>query len=252
MSLEELYKYARNYMDPKNEGARRRFKGLVEFFKTLDLPRGGRILDLCAGTGIVGAALAKATEAKRLTLVDLRRKDLGRVCEWLEIGGVKVDVETVEGDIRELPELVGEHDIATLFGNSMIHFDPFDAVKIFSGVASVLSDDGIFMIEDTDRVYRFLYLVGYKEFFVEQREEDYSLASVHEGYDIRRGTFRRGYYLLPGFKKVGTFDYHHWDLATQLAIGSIFFREYRMILPSEHGFSNVGHVLVFEEPKESL
>lgn len=251
MSLEELYKYARSYMEPKNEGARKRFKELVEFFRTLELPRKCKVLDLCAGTGIVGAALAKATDAEVLTVLDARGGDLERVQEWLEFGQIEVDVNTVRGDVRELPNLVGEHDIATLFGNTMIHFDPFDAVKIFSGVASVLSDEGIFMIEDTDRVYRFLYLLGYKEFFVEQRGGDYSLASVHEGYDIRRGTFRRSYYLLPGFKKVGTFDFHHWDLATQLAVGGVFFKEAELITQMEHE-KKVGDILLFKKPRKEI
>jgi SAM-dependent methyltransferase len=249
MSLEELYKYARNYMEPKNDGAKKRFNELVEFFRALDLPQEVRVLDLCAGTGIVGAALAKATNAEILTVLDARAEDLERVHEWLELGQTDVEVNTVRGDVRELPKLVRKHDMATLFGNTMIHFDPFDAVRIFAGVASVLSDEGVFMIEDTDRVYRILYLIGYKDFFVELKGEDYSLASVHESYDVRRGTFRRSYYLLPGFRKVGTFDYHHWDLATQLAIGGVFFREAELLSGREHG---VGDVLFFKKPRKGI
>ncbi|NJE30420.1 methyltransferase domain-containing protein [Thermococcus sp. 18S1] len=252
MSLEGLYRYARAYMEPGNEGARKRFGELVEFFEKLELPRGGRVLDLCAGTGIAGAAAAKATGASRLTVLDARAEDLERVHEWLESADVGTAPTKVRGDVRNVPDLVGEHDVAVLFGNTMIHFDPFDAVRIFAGVALTLSGDGVFMVEDTDRVYRILYSIGYKEFFVESKGENHTLASVHEGYDVRRGTFKRAYYLLPGFEKVGEFDFHHWDLATQLAIGRIFFGEARLIRPGEHGFTRVGDVLYFKRPRKDI
>ncbi|ASJ11669.1 class I SAM-dependent methyltransferase [Thermococcus thioreducens] len=252
MSLEELYRYARGYMEPGNEGARKRFMELSEFFEKLKLPRGGRILDLCAGTGIAGSAAAKATNAKKLTLLDLRAEDLERVREWLEFAGLGIVPTKVRGDVREAAELIEEHEVALLFGNTMIHFDPFDAVRIFANVALTLTEDGVFIVEDTDRVYRILYSIGYKEFFVESKGENHTLASVHEGYDVRRGTFKRAYYLLPGFRKVGEFDFHHWDLATQLAIGRIFFGEARLIRPGEHGFTRVGDVLYFKHPRKDV
>ncbi|AFL94947.1 putative SAM-dependent methyltransferase 2 [Thermococcus cleftensis] len=252
MSLEELYRYARGYMEPGNEGARKRFKDLTGFFEGLGLPKGGSVLDLCAGTGIAGIAAAKATNAKKLTLLDARAEDLEKVQEWVELAGLGIAPAKVHGDVREAAKLVGEHEVALLFGNTMIHFDPFDAVKIFANVTLALSENGVFLIEDTDRVYRILYGTGYKEFFVESRGEDHTLASVHEGYDVTRGTFRRTYYLLPGFRKVGSFDFHHWDLATQLAIGRIFFREARLIRPGEHGFVRVGDVLYFREPRREI
>lgn len=57
---------------------------------------------------------------------------------------------------------------------------------------------------------------------------------MHEGYDFVRGTFKRGYYILPGFKKISDVDFHYWDLATQLAIGSVFFKEAELITQEEH------------------
>ncbi|WP_456396043.1 class I SAM-dependent methyltransferase [Thermococcus sp.] len=252
MSLEELYRYERGYMEPNNEGARERFKQLVGFFKTLNLPMEGRVLDLCAGTGIAGVALAKAAGAEALTLVDVREEDLERHAEWLRMAGISPEVRLVRGDVREIAELVEEHDVALLFGNTMVHFDPFDAVRIFAGVALRLSDGGVFLIEDTDRVYRILYALGYKEFFVESRGEGYALASVHEGYDIGKGVFKRSYYLLPGFRKVGEFNFHHWDLATQLAIGKIFFWEAELMRPGREGFSRLSDVLIFRKPRKKV
>ncbi|NJE05806.1 class I SAM-dependent methyltransferase [Thermococcus sp. M36] len=252
MSLEELYRYINWRMDPREELARERFRKIAEFFESIreQLPHGGRVLDLCAGTGIAGVALAKATNARLLTVLDARKDDLELAQEWLDIGGISPELKTVQGDAREVASLVGEHDVAVLWGYTMPHFDPFDAVRLFANVALVLSDDGLFIIEDGDRVYGILYRAGYREFMIEGRKEDYTIASMHEGYDFVRGTFKRGYYILPGFKKIGTVDFHYWDISTQLAIGSIFFREYGLIRREDHGITGVGNVLVFKKPEK--
>ncbi|WP_297519367.1 class I SAM-dependent methyltransferase [Thermococcus sp.] len=253
MSLEELYRYINWRMDPKDERARERFEGIEEFFESLHwLPRNGRVLDLCAGTGIAGVALAKATGAKLLTVLDARSDDLELAREWLKIAGINPELQAIQGDAREVSKLVGEHDVAVLWGYTMPHFDPFDAVRLFANVALVLGDKGVFIIEDMDRVYWILYRAGYREFLVEGRREDYAIASMHEGYNFERGTFKRGYYILPGFKKIDGVDVHYWDIATQLAIGSVFFREYGVIRREEHGIDGVGNVLIFKNPDKKV
>ncbi len=252
MSLEELYRYINWRMDPRDDRARERFDGIGKFFESLRwLPRNGRVLDLCAGTGIAGVALSKATDAKLLTVLDARKDDLELAREWLKIAGINPELRTVQGDAREAAKLVGEHDVAVLWGHTMPHFDPFDAVRLFANVALVLSDNGVFMIEDMDRVYWILYRAGYREFLVEGRRENYTIASMHEGYSFERGTFKRGYYVLPGFKKISGIDVHYWDIATQLAIGSVFFEEYGVIRREEHGRNWVGDVLYFMRPRKN-
>ncbi len=151
-------------------------------------------------------------------------------------------------------ELVDEHDVVVLWGLTMPpHFDPpFDAVRLFAGgVARVLGENGVFLIEDMDRVYWVMYRAGYKRFLVEGRKGDRTIASMHEGYDFVGGTFRRGYYVLPGFRKVGTVDFHYWDISTQLALGRIFFGgEYGLVKREDHGIAGVGgDVLIFKKPK---
>ncbi|MBP1911473.1 hypothetical protein [Thermococcus stetteri] len=146
---------------------------------------------------------------------------------------------------------MGEHDVAVLWGYTMPHFDPFDAVRLFANVASILSDDGVFIIEDMDRVYWILYRAGYKKFLIEGRRENYTIASMHEGYDFVRGTFKRGYYIRPGFKKISDVDVHYWDLATQLAIGSVFFKKAELITQEEHE-KKVGDILLFRKPRKEI
>ncbi len=253
MSLGELYRHINWRMNPGDERARERFEGIEKFFESLDwIPRDGRVLDLCAGTGIAGVALAKATGARLLTVFDARSDDLDLAREWLKIAGINPKLRTVQGDAREAAGLVGEHDVAVLWGHTMPHFDPFDAVRLFANVALALSDDGVFMIEDMDRVYWILYRAGYREFLVEGRRGDYTIASMHEGYNFERGTFKRGYYLLPGFRKISTVDFHYWDIATQLAIGSIFFQEYGVIRRGQHGLKWVGDVLHFRGSRKEV
>jgi ubiquinone/menaquinone biosynthesis C-methylase UbiE len=251
MSLEELYRYLNWRMNPADERARERFKRITEFFESISdrLPHGSRVLDICAGTGVAGVALAKATDAELLTVLDARKDDLGLAREWLRIAEINPKLKLVQGDAREVAKLVGEHDVAVLWGYTMPHFDPFDAVKLFANVATILSDDGVFMIEDMDRVYGILYRTGYKDFLVEGQRENHTIVSIHEGYNIRRGTFRRGYYILPGFKKISDVDTHYWDLATQLALGGVFFREAELLSGREHG---VGDVLFFKKPRKGI
>ncbi len=253
MSLEDLYRYLRWRMEPEDERAQLRFQRISELFKSLEgVPENGKILDLCAGTGIAGVAAAKATNAELLTVLDARKEDLEKAKRWLEIAGINPELRTVVGDVREASKLVGEHDIAILWGLTMPHFDPFDAVKIFANIALSLSREGAFVIEETDRVYGIFYKIGYKDFLVESKTEEYTLISVHGGYNLKRGTFKRAYYKLPGFEKITEEEHRLWDLASQLAIGSIFFGEWRLITPAEHGIATVSYVLCFRKPRKNI
>jgi len=254
MSLEELYRYINWRMNPGDERARERFEKIEEFFKKIsgELPSKGRVLDICAGTGIAGVALAKVTGARSLTVLDARKDDLELAREWLRLAGINPELRMVQGDAREVGKLVDEHDVAVLWGFTMPHFDPFDAVRLFAGVALSLSDDGVFLIEDMDRVYWIMYRIGYRRFLVEGRRDGHTIASMHEGYDFVRGTFKRGYYLLPEFRRISGVDFHYWDISTQLAIGRMFFREARLIPGESRGVENVWGVLYFRKPRKDV
>ena len=251
MSLEEFYRYFRWWMEPDDPKARDRFHSIVRFFEEQEV-EASTILDLCAGTGIAGVAAAKALAPSMVTLVDKREDDMVKVGQWMELAGVNSSVMMVTGDVLNLPHLVGRHDVALLWGHSMPHFDPFQAVRLFSGVALVLNEGGVFFVEETDRIKRFLYGSSYRDFLVEGRGDDGRTVSLHEGYDVRRGVEKRGYYRLPGFEKIADMELRPWDLASQLALGGIFFEEVELVTPEEHGLSGVSSVMVFRGPKEKI
>ncbi len=76
------------------------------------------------------------------------------------------------------------------------------------------------------------------------------MVSLHEGYNIERGIEERGYYKVPGFEKIAEMKVRPWDLASQLALGRIFFKKAELITPGEHGVSGVSEVLVFKRPRK--
>jgi len=233
MSLEKLYEFLHWPMHPDEESARRRFERIRQVFTNLiekyiiERKKEISILDLAAGTGIAGVALSKALSDEgvkvELTAVDLREKDLHFVNEWIRAYGVKnIRTNTVVADIRELHRYFREsrYDIAILWGLTMPHFDPFDTVKIFANASYVLKEDGFFLVEESDRVFNILYRTGYKDFLVETKTEDYTLISVHEGYNLKRG---------PDFEKIAEEEHRLWDIAGILGIGSVFFKDYNVV-----------------------
>ncbi|NJE08350.1 class I SAM-dependent methyltransferase [Thermococcus sp. M39] len=265
MSLEELYEFLHWPMHPDDEGARKRFEKIVRVFSSLiedriiESKEEIAILDLAAGTGIAGVALAKVLGERgvkvELTAVDLREKDLHFVDRWIKAYEVKnAKANTVTADIRELHRYFEEshYDVAMLWGLTMPHFDPFETIKIFANVSYALKEDGIFLMEESDRVFNILYRVGYRDFLVETKTEEYTLISVHEGYNLKRGTFKRTYYKIPGFEKVSEDEHRLWDIAGILGIGSIFFKDFKLITKMEHEVFGVSDVLVFKNPRKNL
>ncbi len=254
--MEKLYSYLRDYMDPESEKARKRYKALKDFFnwtvKKALLPAGKklRILDLCAGTGIAGAALFEVLREwgvdASLTLVDKRKDDLLKVESWLsddrEVYGAVMDC------LDDL-ERLGEFDVVLLWGSTMPHFDPYQAADLFTNVSRVLSPLGAFMVEETDRFGAFFYRKAYREIVPEVRREDYTVVSLDEGYNPLRGVIVRGYYRLPGWEKIGVIETRYWDLAGLAGMGKLVFEEARIITRGEHGTAGVGDVLYFRNPK---
>ncbi|MDK2915286.1 MAG: hypothetical protein PWQ79_2201 [Thermococcaceae archaeon] len=255
MSLEELYSYLRSSIDPREEAAQRRFMGARAFFnwaikrELIPYGREVKILDLCAGTGLAGAALVETLREwgynAKLTILDRRKEDLMKVDEWLS---GETDVYGAVMDCLDDLTKLGKFDVALLWGYTMPHFDPYQAAELFRNVAKVLESHGVFLLEEMDRFGAFFYRKGYREIVMEVRREDYSVISLDEGYDPIRGVIRRGYYRIPGFEKVGEIETRYWDLAGIAGIGKALFEDAEIITRRKHGVIHVGDVIRLAKP----
>ncbi len=148
------------------------------------------------------------------------------------------------------PPVQGLYRHSIAMGYLTPHFSPWDLVRMYSSVASLLRDNGVFVVEETDRVYNILYRVGYKDFLLEKDLGDKQVVSIHLGYNIMKGCFRRAYYIIPGFKKIAVLDTKFWDLATVAAIGWIFFKE-PDIIPEKtlHKTHGSGYIILYKNPR---
>jgi len=253
--MEELYRYLRTFMDPNSERAQSRFIGLRSFFswavkeELVPYSRKLRILDLCAGTGIAGAALVEALREwgyeSKLVLVDRRKEDLLRVEEWLSS---ETDVSAAVMDCLDDLTKLGKFDIALIFGYTMPHFDPLQAAELFRNIAGVLEPHGTLLLEELDRFGAFFYRRAYRDIVPEVRGEDYTVISLDEGYNSMRGIIRRGYYKLPGWERIGEIETRYWDLAGLAGIGKALFEEARIVRKNDHGVVNVGDIVHFRGP----
>ncbi|MDM7275676.1 MAG: hypothetical protein P3X22_006125 [Thermoprotei archaeon] len=131
MDLEKFYSVFPWPMRPEDPRAQRRFSSIVDlfnflidnhpFFKFLKDRERVKILDVMAGSGIAGAALAKVLTLRNLkvslTVSDVRASDLSFVYEWLK-GVNGVEVETLVAEVSKIheaiPERAGYYDIVLL------------------------------------------------------------------------------------------------------------------------------------------
>ncbi len=265
--LEELYRLKLWPMYPDEPAAVRRFEAAQEVFRYLvDNHQFLRFLkgmdevwvvEVAAGTGIGGAAFSKVLAELGykvyLTISDVRAEDLRVVHDWLK-GVSGVEVETLVCDASELhrhlkPE---RYDIALMWGLSTPHFDPWQMALVYASLSSLLGDHGVMLFDEVDRVFRVMYQIGYKDFLVEAGRGDLKLVSIHVGYDMRRGVFRRAYYMLPGFKEVSELPTRFWDLAGVAVLGWMFFRKVDIVLSSDHGVPRIPDIVLLSEPRRAI
>ena len=219
---------------------RRRFEEAYEVFRRVlehewfeELLRNRsrvRVLDICGGTGIGGVALAKALLERgrgvELVINDLRSSALEKAREYAKrlLG---MDIETLREDAVNLWRHGMRVDVALLYGLSTPHFDPYRMIQLTVSTAWILRPHGLFIVEESDRVYGALCRVGYKEVIVERGDENQlvlSLAGGAEDYDPRTGTFRRVFLEVPSMKRV-VMKLRMWDVAGTAAILWTFFED---------------------------
>ncbi len=215
------------------------------------------IVDICGGSGIGGVAFAKVLRDKygvetNLTVVDLRR-DMLRKAEEFSKKELGYQARTVTWDILEKLELGRKYDFALMWGHSTPHFSPWDLVRVYANVSRLLKPYGLFIYDETDRVYTVFYLMGYGDVLPEYVEENRIVLTIHKGRDYRTGYFHRVAYDLTGREGV-EMKVYMWDIAGSATLAWIFFNDIDYI-PVSRPYS--GAVLAYRprktiEPEEYL
>jgi len=141
------------------------------------------ILDLGAGRGIGGVALARVLSKKgvksRLVMVDIREDAVRDAARFAQEEGVRAEVRVM--DALEAYQL-GRFDIVLMYSAMLAHFDEWDLPKLFASATCALQDNGVVVIEELDRVYA-IFRGGYRDFIVENTAPESLSVSVHVGYD---------------------------------------------------------------------
>ncbi len=153
------------------------------------------IIDICSGKGIGFVALAKAILRRHdvgieVIAVDLRQSALEKAEEYAE-KELGVKIKTFAYDVTRLWELGISADIGLLFGFSTPHFNPYDLVRIVAGMASILGSKGVFVVEESDRIYSIYQRIGYKDVYAEYADEDHVVLSIDSGRDPLKGVNKR-------------------------------------------------------------
>ncbi len=242
--LDALYRHLAWHMRPDDPLARERFVVLQDVFRGLVQSRLSglvesrnvvSVLDVAAGTGIAGVALASVLaglgKRVRLVVTDARSGDLELASEWLKLAKVEnnVEVETIVADATRLVERVkGCFDIALLWGSSIPHFSPWSLALIVAGIRDLQHESSALLIDQRDLLPQILFTNTYEHLHLTSpvnEETGEGLLAVHNGYDQMRGMVQKAYYKLPGLAFVGTFPTRLWDVPSIAAITWLFYQE---------------------------
>jgi len=183
--------------------------------QVISIKRKVRILEICGGTGFGGVTLAKVLSEKgvnvSLLVTDLREDALDLGKNWSsKILGSEVQTQIV--DVREVHKLSKKFDIVLMYGLSTPHFNPWDMVQIFTSVSQSLNDDGLFILDESDRRYEIFMVQGYKWAYAEGQGGQLGL-SFHTGYDPVTGSSKRTFLNVKDIANPVTMDIFWWGLA---------------------------------------
>lgn len=233
--LEDIYRVIPWPEDPWSEEGRsryeeglKRFKKLVshEWISSLASTRNCiRVLDVCGGTGIGGIALAKALmesgKSVELTITDLRKSALRTAIRFSREVGVKIRVRQV--DALKIHETGEKYDIGLLYGNSAPHFNPWMMVRFIASVSDSITEEGVLILDEVDRIYMFL-VQGYRFVLPDEASKERAVISMHSDYDPITGEIRRLEFDLIKRKRA-ELSLYFWGLAELMSITWLFFED---------------------------
>ena len=158
------------------------------------------VLDIGAGRGIGGVALAKALMEKgvrtNLVMIDLRRDAIQDAKRFAQEEGVKA-----KGYVMNALEehKLGKFDIVLMYGAILVHFNEWELPRLFASSASALTDDGIVIIQEMDRVHA-IFRGGFKELVIENTDPEKLSISYHLKYDLVTASYYRVFVRLKDYE----------------------------------------------------
>ena len=196
--LSKVYEIADWGDNPWSEKGRKRYEEALATFRSLmrhdwftALPKKVRVLDIGAGRGIGGVALAKVLKeggrVAELLMIDLREDALKDAERFAEEEGVEAEVGV--HDALNAHEL-GRFDIVLMYGAILAHFDEWSFIRLLSSAAEALRGEGVVIIEEFDRVDH-VFRAGFKDMLMERRDPRDPSLSYHLRYDPLTGTYTR-------------------------------------------------------------
>lgn len=160
-----------------------------------------RVLCLMAGSCIEGIAFAELYNAE-VSCLDLQRRLLAVGLK--EAQQRKLALRTIVGNAKELARHVdGRFDLVTIMGSPLPHLSIYDFDQVISQVRKVLEKTGVFLIDQTDMVFRII--PQYRDAFVPNLRPP--VLNIHYGFNPREGYFERLYY---SRSRHETYKIHLW------------------------------------------
>lgn len=207
--LSKAYEIADWGDDPWSERGRRRYEEAIKTFRSLmrhdwfsALPDEVSVLDIGAGRGIGGVALAKVLKEGgrrvELLMIDLREEALRDAERFAREEGI--DAKARVHDALRAHEL-GRFDVVLMYGAILAHFDEWSFIRLLSSAAEALRGEGIVIIEELDRV-NYIFRAGFKDMLMERRDPSNPSLSYHLRYDPVKGTYTRVLLRLKDMKAV--------------------------------------------------
>jgi SAM-dependent methyltransferase len=126
---------------PRRNAAQERIE-VPALVRSLDLPKGGRLLEVGCGRGVALPPLARLCEPVRLVGLDIEARLLAEARARLDARGV--EAELVRADVRDMPFADASFDVVVDFGTCYHISRPESALR---EIARVLRDGGTLVYE---------------------------------------------------------------------------------------------------------
>ena len=157
-------------------------------------------MDIGAGRGIGGVALAKVLMEKGvrtyLVMIDLRRDAIQDAKRFAQEEGVEA-----KGYVMNALEAhkLGKFDIVLMYGAILAHFNEWELPRLFASSTSALTDDGIVIIQEMDRVHA-IFRGGFKELIIENIDPEKLSLSYYLRYDLVTASYYRVFVRLKDYE----------------------------------------------------